>query len=126
VLLKVTPEKLGEVWGKAYEWLAPAIERDGLVTKETVYDGLKSGYNQLWVCETAAAVTCLEDYAKERVCFIWLAGGSDLSKIKENMRFIEAWAFENGCSRMRVTGRKGWLRVFKDYSEPYITMEKKI
>lgn len=124
MLLKVTPQQLDDIWPKASEWLAAAIDRDGLVSQETVYNGLKNGYNQLWVCETAAAVTCLEDYARGRVCFIWLAGGSDLSKIMSHLGDIEAWAREQNCSKVRVTGRKGWKRMLHEYDEPYVTLEK--
>lgn len=124
MLLKVTPELLDEIWPRAAKWLEPAIERDGLTDKETVYNSIKSGYNQLWVCETAAAVTCLEDYPKGRVCFLWLAGGSDLSKILSHLSDMEQWAQAMDCSKIRVTGRKGWKRLLDEYSEPYITLEK--
>lgn len=126
MLLKVTPQQLDDIWPKASEWLAKAIEMDGLITNESVYKTLESGYNQLWVCETAAAVTSIEEYPKGRVCFIWLAGGSDLSNFKKSLPLIEQWAAEMGCCKMRVGGRAGWRRLLGDYHEPHITLEKQL
>ena len=37
---------------------------------------------------------------------------------------IEAYAKREGCARVRIFGRKGWLRVLAGYEHKHIIMDK--
>ncbi|WP_342712175.1 hypothetical protein AAFG13_12535 [Bradyrhizobium sp. B124] len=37
---------------------------------------------------------------------------------------IEAYARDEGCVRVRIYGRKGWLRVLDRYREKHVILDK--
>jgi hypothetical protein len=37
---------------------------------------------------------------------------------------VEAYAKREGCARVRIFGRKGWLRVLDGYEHKHIIMDK--
>ena len=55
-----------------------------------------------------------------------LCAGRQLLRSRHLIGTIEQFARAEGCARVRMQGRRGWRRVFKDYSEPFITLEKNL
>ena len=39
---------------------------------------------------------------------------------------IENYARDEGCTRVRIFGRKGWLRVLDGYEAKHIIMDKEL
>jgi hypothetical protein len=73
----------------------------------------------------AAVVTQLVDHPDTgRTCWVVACGGSDLNEWHHLLGRIEQFARDESCSRIRMSGRKGWARVFPDYRQPFITLEK--
>jgi len=58
------------------------------------------------------------------MCNIVLCGGTHLRRWAHLKDAIEDYARAQGCTRVRMSGRSGWARVFRDYRQPYVTLEK--
>ena len=109
-----------------------AAARCGDWRAEQVVDALRGGHMLLWFAIEdgeflAAAVTQLVGApATGRVCQIVLCGGRDLRRWTHLKNAIEDYARSESCSRVRISGRRGWARLFRDYREPYVMLEKRM
>lgn len=110
-------------FAKAWEFLAPAVERDGEHTMESVLDALRRGVRRLWVSDTSAFITEIIRYPSGLVVGqAWLAGG-DLKEILSWLPVLEAWAKAHGATQARVNARRGWVRAL-GYREFRVSMTK--
>ena len=80
---------------------------------------------QLWRDGDTIAVTTIIRYPRKTTCLIVLAGGS-LETLRRCLPLVEEWARHQGCQAMEVTGRKGWLRELKDYSQSQVRLWKEL
>jgi hypothetical protein len=60
-----------------------------------------------------------------RSCHWWLAGG-DLDEIVAFQPQVEAFARAHGCTRITISGRRGWLKAFTGFREDGIRMSKEL
>lgn len=67
---------------------------------------IASGNAQLWVADCAAMVTRKDGNILE----IWLCGGSVLNRLESCLDVVGKAAQEAGMNKLRITGRKGWIR----------------
>jgi hypothetical protein len=74
----------------------------------------------------AAATTVLINSDIGKVCIITACGGSGMKRWLPLLDGIEAYARDEGCTRVRIYGRKGWLRVLDGYREKHVIMDKEI
>jgi hypothetical protein len=110
-------------FAKAWEFLAPAVERDGEHTMESVLTALSKGIRRLWVSDTSAAVTEIRHHPSGLVVgHAWLAGG-DLKEILSWLPLWEAWSKAHGATQTRVSARRGWVRAL-GYKEFRVSMAK--
>lgn len=126
-LLPVPPDKaahLPHVWG----WLQKAIKRSGDWSFTEIFNGIFDGQFVMWIAVDDATKICAVGVTQltepPRTCNVLAAGGSAEGKWPELMVQIENYARAEGCVRLRVSGRKGWARVLRDFYQPYITLEK--
>lgn len=78
---------------------------------------------QLWPGTTAAVVTTIETHPDASRSLIgWLAGG-ELDEVQRLEAQIRPWAKKMGCVRIRIIGRRGWLRGLDAYREVATIME---
>lgn len=78
---------------------------------------------QLWPGTTAAIVTTInENPDRSKTVVGWLAGG-ELDEVRRLEAEIRPWAKSMGCGRVRLIGRRGWLRGFDGYREVSTIME---
>jgi hypothetical protein len=104
------------------------MERMGFLGADELREELKLSKKQLWgvqddtgkvagVCITRVCGKCCEIYA---------AAGTQTKRgqILALYQHIEQWARDIGCTRMRVIGRKGWMRMLSGYLETGIILEK--
>ncbi|HEX5509826.1 MAG TPA: hypothetical protein VFX37_15100 [Pseudolabrys sp.] len=90
-----------------------------------------AGKQLLWLASDgatieAAATTQLVNENGRRLCVIVACGGHDRARWLPLIAGIEEFARREGCSEMRVYGRKGWARVLDDYRPRYVILEKKL
>jgi hypothetical protein len=115
-------------WAEAWALLEPAAARNGLYTRQSVFDDLMKGNLQLWVAEsdvmTIAVVTEVADYPAGRHCFIVLMGGQELDRHLQFLDVLERWAKECGCVRIVASGRPGLARKLKGYRAGSVVLTK--
>lgn len=70
-------------------------------------------------------VTQLRDEPTGLICCIWLAAG-ELAPLLAKHEEVLAWARAQGCDRMRIVGRRGWLRTLPAYKEVGVVMETEL
>jgi hypothetical protein len=102
-----------------------------LDSSDDVYEKLKTRAAQLWTARRgdeveAICITRVEEYTRGKACAIWICTGTGMEEWKHHMATIEAWAVENGCTRMKHTARPGWQRVLKPmgYATTHVLLEK--
>jgi hypothetical protein len=143
----VPPWQIAKFLPFARQIIADATRRSGDWTQAEIIDGLTEGRMLLWLAiddrTTArapaeapedghkrprvvlgAAVTQLHMTNAGKLCNIVLCGGKDFRRWVGLKDAIETYARVEGCTKVRMSGRRGWARVFRDYRQPYVTLEK--
>jgi hypothetical protein len=88
---------------------------------------LKDAEKQLWGLQdgediVGVAITRITG----RTCeVVGAAGAAPYEAMRELHQAIEEWAREIGCSRMRLQGRKGWIKLL-GYTQTGIVAEKEL
>lgn len=123
--------------------IAPLLDRavrhsHGQYTLEQVGQMIDRGDMHLWAVwsegetplgvDLKAVFTTEIDtgHAEGPVCWITLMGGSDVAEWLPLQPRVEDWAVKNGCTRLRVMGRKGWSRILEDWKSIAIVFEKEL
>lgn len=132
-LVGIPIEKLPDVWPLAYPWLRDVESlTEGKLTVERLADQLTSGQMQLFIVyghkPVAAIVTEILTYPSVKYCHVMIvAGGGDAKKWhRPIIDKLEVWAKHNGCTRMEMYGRKGWLRLLPEYKVKQYRMTKEL
>lgn len=121
-------EQIDNLWPE-YEHHIYRMERLGYIGADELRDELKLSKKQLWglqdngkvagICITRIAGKCCEIYAA-------VGAQSKRGQILELYNHVEQWARDIGCDRMRVIGRKGWMRMLSNYSQVGVVLEKEL
>lgn len=74
----------------------------------------------------AVAVTCLQLTDVGKVCVITACAGNNMSRWLPLISGIETYAKEEGCTCVRIFGRKGWLRALKGYRAKFVILDKEL
>jgi hypothetical protein len=118
------------MWPHVREKLQDAVDACGEWTIEQLQRGVCSGKQLLWLtwdgqAINAVCVTEVMDTPKGRGCLAVACGGSD-NDWPDRLKPIEDYAKEAGCQFMRIQGRKGWQRVFKEYRFEWVSLSKRL
>lgn len=126
----VDPKQVDLIWPEVSHWIRAAYDHhDTDETFEETEDAVLSGNALLWIAIqgpkiSAAAVTKIWT-ANKKICSILACGGSG-KDWPQLLKPIENYAAAEDCSSVRISGRRGWARHFKDYHQPWIVIEKKL
>ena len=112
----MTEEQLAfyrEQFERVWPWLEKAIAHYGPThEKHHVWEMIEREQVHLFVSDTGALITIIEEYPTGlKELRIWLGGGN-LAGLLKLRPLVEAWKQYSGCHRMRIDGRVGWSRVF--------------
>lgn len=131
-LIGVQAEQLPLVW----EQVAPLLEKvfahsNGEHTLETIYPLLANRDAQLWIgCDKeivhAGLTQVITFKTGKQIVEIFFLGGERMDEWLPHIDIIEKWAKQIGCSEVRISGRKGWEKVMKEYKPIYTTLSKRI
>ena len=109
-------------------FLKRSMERGGIGTYEDIVADISKGA-LIWIAWdgkriVGVAVTWLSIINGTKILQILAFAGSKqcLSLLPD----IYQYARNEQCIRIRVTGRKGWLREFKDYRLKAVVLEKEL
>ena len=104
-------EELRPLWDKLSHLLAKPLQMDGdLYTLDDVWALIQSGQAQFWPAPNSVAVTEIKVYPRGKILHVWLAGG-ELDEISMLTGYMKKFGKEHGCSRITLTGRRGWERA---------------
>lgn len=122
------PEQIDSLWD-LYSHHVYRMERLGFLGADELRDELKLAKKQLWGIQDGAPILgiCITRLCG-KCCEIYAAAGTQTKRgqIIELYNHIEQWARDIGCTRMRVIGRKGWMRMLAGYSQAGIILEKEL
>jgi hypothetical protein len=127
----VDPARVREAWPLVAPLIRRAAERDGLSDAAQVEDDLHNGSALLWLAWNGeriegAAVTQLDAANGQKFCTIVACGGRGLKRWGSLIGTLERFAREEGCTSVRIYGRRGWARVLPDYRLHSIILEKEL
>lgn len=108
--------------------LAPALALGGSHRFEDVVKEVIQHTMQFWSYEKSCVISQISHAPLYTACHIFLGAG-ELSGIEAIAPVVEAWAREQGCTRMQFIGRPGWDRTFlnrQGWTTTAICMEKSI
>jgi hypothetical protein len=125
----VDPKRVHEIWPHVRHLLKAACHRTELNAFADIEADILSGRSLLWLAWNgraieAAAATILINSDSAKVCVITVCGGRGMRRWLPLLGEIEAYAKREGCARVRIFGRKGWLRVLDGYTQKHIIMDK--
>lgn len=127
----VDPRLVHHVWPLVEPLLRSATERTGLSLFDSLKDGILNGPDLLWIAVrdgeiTAACSTSLQLTDGGKVCVITACGGKDIEQCGPSLEMIEIYAKAEGCTRVRIYGRKGWQRVLTGYHATHVILDKEM
>jgi hypothetical protein len=132
-LVCVDPKRVHEIWPLVAPLLRQATARTGLSAFTDIERDILAGGALLWLAVRdeesgptldAAASTVLQHTDVGKVCVITACAGTGMSRWLPLISGIENYARDEGCSCVRIFGRKGWLRVLKGYRAQHFVMDK--
>ena len=128
-LVCVDPKRVHEIWSHARHLLKAACRRTELNAFADIEADILSGRSLLWLAWSegaieAAAATILINSDVGKVCIITGCGGRGMTDWLPLLGEIEAYAKREDCARVRIFGRKGWLRVLDGYTQRHVIMDK--
>ena len=124
-LVAIPPSEIEKVWPMAAPLLKKGIDRTRKIDLEDVFLDLELRNSQLWLVweiteqkALAALVTQICDYPSGfRTVRMYIAGGSRMWRWMHLRARIEEYAVEEGLDGVELVGRRGWGRLFHDYTE---------
>lgn len=126
----VAPDCVDRIWPFVQDILKKATDHCGDWTVEALKSALDNNRAQLWLhCEgttvRAAAVSQILAVPRGKVCQVVACGG-EADNWRDAIAPIEQFGKDEGCVSMRIEGRMGWSRVFRDYAPEWITLDKRL
>jgi hypothetical protein len=134
-LVCADPKRVHEIWPIVAPLLRQATARTGLSAFADIERDVLAGDALLWIAVSgegsrlaidAAASTRLQQTDAGKVCVITACAGNDMSRWLPLIAGIENYARDEGCSCVRIFGRKGWLRALEGYRERHIVLDKEL
>ena len=129
-IVLVSSDDVPYIWEKIHphlELMEPHSE--GELAPEDFYEAITNGDMQLWTAIKdneimASMVTQIVPYPRKRVLRIISIAGEEMDGWIKNLPLIEDWALSVGCTSLECWGRKGWLKILKDWRCSYHILTK--
>lgn len=120
------------IWPLVKPMIEKACQRNnGRYDADNVKEWLDKGAWQLWIAKDGEKIKalCLTEiaiYPKMKVLRVNMVTGYDRQEWQHAKNLIEYWGKEMGCQKIESIARKGWGRIFKDYQQTHIFIEKEL
>ena len=129
-VILVSPDDVPYIWEKVHDHLVSMMPHsEGELEPDDFYEAISEGEMQLWIALEekellASMVTQIVTYPRKRVLRIISISGDDMYKWIDYIPTVEDWALSLGCTSLECWGRKGWLKVLKDWKCSYHIITK--
>jgi len=120
-IVLVSPDDVPYIWDKIHDHLVSMTPHsEGELEPDDFYEAISEGAMQLWIALEekellASMVTQIVTYPRKNVLRIISISGDDMYKWIGYIPTIEDWALSMGCTSLECWGRKGWLKVLKEF-----------
>lgn len=109
-------------------WVLGALSKvieEGLndYSEDQIYNLLTAQRVEAWREGDNLLVTQLVEFSGGRICCL-AYGSGELETICKMVKNIEKLACERGVHRLRIIGRRGWLKALDGFREVQTVMEK--
>ena len=101
-----------------------AIERTGLSDFSDIEKDVLAGDQLLWLAISDHIEAAATTHLSRNVCTLTACSGHNRERWLPLFVRIEKYAKDEGCSAMRIYGRKGWERVLDGYRVQHVILEK--
>ncbi len=129
-LICVPPDDVSRIWPHARPLIKSAIDHTGISDFDHIEGQVLSGDQLLWLAISdhieAAATTHLIKTSGKPILIVTACSGTQRERWITLRHKVEAYARAEGCSRIRLYGRKGWVRALPDYHVEYVVMYKEL
>lgn len=130
-LICIDPARIHEIWPHVRPLFEQACRATGLNAFADFEADIISGRSLVWLAWSgaaieAAAATALVNSDIGKVCVITLCAGQGMRRWLKLIERIETYAKDEGCARIRIFGRKGWLRVLDGFGARHLVMDKRL
>lgn len=132
----VSVQHIALVWNKILPLLNKVLSRPGNTWKhKNLFDKLIANKCTLWLCADGNKISSITVTQVDGTVFEIELHASDAESWDGHytaLEHLEEVARENGCTKARISGRKGWKRRLTDYQEirvvdgKYIVLEKRL
>ena len=129
-IVLVSSDDVPYIWEKIHPHLeAMEPHSEGELAPEDFYEAITNGDMQLWTAIkdneiVASMVTQIVPYPRKRILRIISIAGEEMNGWIKYLPLIEDWALSMGCTSLECWGRKGWLKVLKDWKCSYHILTK--
>ncbi len=124
------PPEIPALWNRFLELVGDELENDLISSKEDCLKSLVFGDSFLFVAEheNVCAVAVVRVYdEKHRMAEIVILGGQDIKTWGDEMnQAITQFAKVQGCKYVITAARKGWQRIWPDFTAGKIIYHKEI
>ena len=126
----VSPDRIPYIWDTVHrhlELMTPHSE--GELEPEDFYEALTNAEMQLWIALDdgdiiASMVSQIIPYPRKQILRIIAIAGKGVEQWMQFLPMVEDWALSVGCTSLECWGRKGWLKVLKDWKCSYHIITK--
>ena len=116
------------MWPHVSDLIRAAVERTGLSSFADIEADVLTGMQLVWIAwngkDILAAATTQLVKPDDKVCVLTACSGYDRAQWLPLFAQIEQYAANEGCTKMRIYGRKGWERVLTGYRVEHVVLEK--
>ena len=130
----IEPKELARRWGSIVDKIDNALKHGaGSTDSHLLFCQCLAGQAVCWIEEDeygsikAVAITRIEHYDNfSAMCIV--ACWATKEYYRDFLHIVEDCAYNAGCKRVVIHGRKGWVRQLKQfgYEEPYVTVMKEV
>ena len=123
-------------WPLIEQWVAVALRRGNAdQAPEEIRRHIERGTMQLWLAwadgeprPRGVWITEVLESARGRLCNIVVLAGAKFETWRPLESYLAKWARENGCVRLTMVGRRGWVRRLSagGWREAAVTLERSI
>lgn len=133
-LVCIPRDSIAKIWfGKVRDLIDAGFAASNVPLPDDILQQMERGDRQLWLGVTddseivAAALTQVFEMREGRACKLMECGATAGLRALAHLRAgIEEYAKHNGCDRMLIEGRAGWIRAAPDYRVTAVILEKRI
>lgn len=130
-LITFQSSQIKEIWNEVTPYIEKVLNKTNLwYSIEDIYASLSKAKMQLWTSFEGTqlksiCITQILIHPKHKSLEIILHAG-DNKHGHQFLKPIEEWAKSQGCDKVFLKGRKGWIKRMPDYRLESVTLEKEL